>query len=54
MQDGMRRMLHEQEDVYYYITLMNENYAHPEMPEGARGRHHQGHVLAEGRRPRQK
>ena len=25
----------EQEDVYYYITLMNENYAHPAMPEGA-------------------
>jgi pyruvate dehydrogenase E1 component len=30
------RMLSEQEDVYYYITLMNENYAHPDMPEGAR------------------
>jgi pyruvate dehydrogenase E1 component len=28
-------MLAEQEDVFYYITLMNENYAHPEMPEGA-------------------
>ena len=26
----------EQEDVYYYITLMNENYPHPGMPEGAR------------------
>lgn len=35
MQDGMRRMYREQEDVYYYITLMNENYAHPAMPEGA-------------------
>jgi pyruvate dehydrogenase E1 component len=35
LQDGMRRMLTEQEDCYYYITLMNENYAHPEMPEGA-------------------
>ena len=35
LQDGMRRMLTEQEDVYYYITLMNENYAHPDMPEGA-------------------
>ena len=33
--DGMRRMLTEQQDVYYYVTLMNENYAHPEMPEGA-------------------
>jgi pyruvate dehydrogenase E1 component len=35
IQDGMRRMYHEQEDVYYYITVMNENYAHPAMPEGA-------------------
>ncbi|HEY2524694.1 MAG TPA: pyruvate dehydrogenase (acetyl-transferring), homodimeric type, partial [Candidatus Binataceae bacterium] len=32
--DGMRRMLAEQEDVFYYITLMNENYVHPPMPEG--------------------
>jgi pyruvate dehydrogenase E1 component len=31
----MRRMLKEQEDVFYYITLMNENYQHPGMPEGA-------------------
>jgi pyruvate dehydrogenase E1 component len=28
-------MLAEQEDVYYYLTLMNENYRHPPMPEGA-------------------
>jgi pyruvate dehydrogenase E1 component len=35
MQDGLRRMLKEQEDVYYYLTLMNENYAHPALPEGA-------------------
>jgi pyruvate dehydrogenase E1 component len=34
LQDGTRRMLKEQEDVYYYITVMNENYAHPEMPKG--------------------
>jgi pyruvate dehydrogenase E1 component len=34
LQDGVRRMLHEQEDVYYYITVMNENYAHPDMPQG--------------------
>ena len=32
--DGLRRMYQEQEDVYYYITVMNENYAHPAMPEG--------------------
>src|SRR5215469_9546098 len=36
IQDGLRRMLAEQEDVYYYITLMNENYAHPAMPPDAR------------------
>ncbi|MHA6894472.1 pyruvate dehydrogenase (acetyl-transferring), homodimeric type [Ralstonia pseudosolanacearum] len=35
MQDGLRRMYVEQEDVYYYLTVMNENYEHPEMPVGA-------------------
>ncbi|MCK6408699.1 pyruvate dehydrogenase (acetyl-transferring), homodimeric type [Thauera sp.] len=35
VQDGLRRMFAEQEDVYYYITVMNENYEHPEMPVGA-------------------
>jgi pyruvate dehydrogenase E1 component len=34
IQDGIRRMYGEQENVYYYITLMNENYAMPAMPEG--------------------
>ena len=34
IQEGMRRMVQNQEDVYYYITLMNENYSHPEMPKG--------------------
>jgi pyruvate dehydrogenase E1 component len=34
VQDGMRRMYLEQEDVYYYITVMNENYQHPDMPPG--------------------
>jgi pyruvate dehydrogenase E1 component len=34
IQDGLRRMYQEQEDVYYYITVMNENYAHPPMPPG--------------------
>jgi pyruvate dehydrogenase E1 component len=32
--DGLRRMLKDQEDIFYYITLMNENYQHPAMPEG--------------------
>ncbi|WP_257386159.1 pyruvate dehydrogenase (acetyl-transferring), homodimeric type [Tahibacter caeni] len=35
LQDGTRRMLTEQEDVYYYITVMNENYSHPDLPAGA-------------------
>jgi pyruvate dehydrogenase E1 component len=35
IQDGLRRMYQEQEDIYYYITVMNENYPHPEMPKGA-------------------
>jgi pyruvate dehydrogenase E1 component len=34
IQDGLRRMYQEQEDVFYYITVMNENYTHPAMPEG--------------------
>ena len=33
--DGMRRMYQKQEDVFYYLTLMNENYTHPAMPKGA-------------------
>jgi len=32
---GMREMLVERQDVFYYITLMNENYAQPDLPEGA-------------------
>lgn len=35
VKDGIRRMYGEGEDVFYYITLMNENYVHPPMPEGA-------------------
>jgi pyruvate dehydrogenase E1 component len=35
LHDGLRRMYAEQENVYYYITVMNENYAHPAMPKGA-------------------
>jgi len=37
MQDGLKRMIENQEDVFYYITLMNENYSHPEMPKGVEG-----------------
>jgi pyruvate dehydrogenase E1 component len=32
--DGLRRMYKEQENIFYYITAMNENYQHPPMPEG--------------------
>lgn len=35
LQDGMRRMLMQQEDVFYYVTVMNENYAQPPLPAGA-------------------
>ena len=35
VRDGLRRMVAEQEDVFYYITVMNENYVHPAMPAGA-------------------
>jgi pyruvate dehydrogenase E1 component len=35
IREGLRRMMTEQEDVFYYLTLMNENYQHPAMPDGA-------------------
>ena len=35
IQDGLRRMYVDQEDIYYYITVLNENYPHPAMPDGA-------------------
>jgi pyruvate dehydrogenase E1 component len=34
IQDGLKRMYADGEDIYYYITVMNENYAHPAMPAG--------------------
>ena len=37
VQDGLRRMIDEQENVFYYITCMNENYAHPPMPAARKG-----------------
>ncbi|HWT91802.1 MAG TPA: pyruvate dehydrogenase (acetyl-transferring), homodimeric type [Solirubrobacteraceae bacterium] len=49
MQDGMRRMVAEQEDVFYYVTIMNENYAQPAMPEGAEEGILRGmHLVSEG------
>jgi pyruvate dehydrogenase E1 component len=35
IQNGLERMIENQEDVYFYITVMNENYTHPDMPKGA-------------------
>jgi len=35
VQDGARRMLEAKQDVFYYLTVMNENYVHPAMPPGA-------------------
>jgi pyruvate dehydrogenase E1 component len=35
IREGLRRMIGEQEDIFYYLTLMNENYHHPAMPAGA-------------------
>jgi len=34
IQDGLRRMIGEQENIFYYIACMNENYVHPPMPAG--------------------
>jgi pyruvate dehydrogenase E1 component len=36
VQEGLRRMIGEQDDVFYYLTVENENYAHPPIPTGAR------------------
>jgi pyruvate dehydrogenase E1 component len=37
VREGMRRMYEAQEDVYYYITLMNENYQHPSLADAGKG-----------------
>ncbi len=57
IQDGLRAMVADQEDVFYYLTLLNENYSHPAMPEGSREGILRGmYLLSEGqkrsRRPR--
>jgi pyruvate dehydrogenase E1 component len=36
VEDGIKRMYHDQEDIFYYLTVMNENYEHPAMPEGSK------------------
>src|SRR5204862_5922219 len=35
IQEGLHRMYERREDVFYYLTIMNENYEHPTMPNGA-------------------
>ncbi|WP_138468548.1 pyruvate dehydrogenase (acetyl-transferring), homodimeric type [Poseidonocella sp. HB161398] len=37
VQHGLKRMYEDQEDVFFYLTLMNENYSHPDMPMGSEG-----------------
>ena len=39
IEDGLKRMYRDQEDCFYYLTVMNEQYAMPPMPEGVEGRH---------------
>ncbi|MCC7152550.1 MAG: pyruvate dehydrogenase (acetyl-transferring), homodimeric type, partial [Rubrivivax sp.] len=49
---GMREMLVEQRDVFYYVTLMNENYAQPDLPDAAReGVLRGGYLFARGTGP---
>ncbi|WP_035382998.1 pyruvate dehydrogenase (acetyl-transferring), homodimeric type [Ferriphaselus sp. R-1] len=51
VRDGMRRMYVEQEDVFYYLTVMNENYTHPAMPVGAEDGIVKGmYLFSEGKR----
>jgi pyruvate dehydrogenase E1 component len=50
IQDGMQRMYVQNESVFYYISVMNENYAQPALPAGAEGGHRQGRLPAAERR----
>lgn len=45
IQDGLKRMYQNNEDIFYYITLMNENYEHPKMPKGVEKGIRQGAYL---------
>jgi pyruvate dehydrogenase E1 component len=55
IQEGLRRMVAEQEDVFYYLTLMNENYTHPALPKGAEDGILRGmYLLRDGGSPRAK
>ena len=51
MHDGLKRMIEQQEDVFYYITLMNENYSHPGLREGQEANILKGlYLLQEGQK----
>jgi pyruvate dehydrogenase E1 component len=54
IQDGMRRMYKEQENVFYYVTVMNENYTMPAMPKGAEDGILKGMYLLKGGGKRRK
>lgn len=55
IRDGMRRMYENQENVFYYLTTMNENYEQPAMPEGAEEGIIKGmYLLKEGSKPKKK
>ena len=48
VQHGLKRMLEDQEDVFYYITTLNENYEHPGLPEGTEEGIRKGMYLLKG------
>ena len=52
VRDGIRRMYGEFEDIFYYITVTNQNYRMPPKPERRRRRYRQGHVLFPAHRER--
>lgn len=55
IQNGMHRMFEKQENVFYYITVMNENYTHPGLPEGVEDDIIKGmYLLSESKNPTQK
>ena len=55
LQDGLRRMYAEDESVFYYVTLLNENYAQPAMPKGVEDGIRRGlYLLSEPKKSRAK
>jgi len=54
MQNGLKRMYQDKENCFYYITVMNENYSHPDMPAGAEEGIIKGMYLLESAAPKAK